>query len=541
MNKKYTNIIIFILSFFILSNVVNASNNYFALDFETNKEKILTEIDGNEKVNLLDNNVSYQDGYVISSINLKNNIISTLTYYSSTGTKIITKNYENKIFVALKGDGKDLYALTYELDEACASNLSLTNSNILSTLDETCESKQFKLLKLNEKLEIKNEIVINDYESYNIIAQEIVKILGYDIISITENEIAILGLDDIIVIDKSLETIKSIEQRINNIKEYFPSFSIEFDNILNLVELVSDIISKDNINTALKTLEERTPVNIPISIYQNDKYIVSSGLELNSTIDKRPNKAYSLILKLAGITDEINDLYVATSGTLKLTDLENNTIWEQKTSNYAAYINTTIIKNYIVTIGINIDAPEDILAYDNINEYIKNLKINSDILIYDLSGNLLDKISDGSVYLNLNPTNNGFITSNINITSLLDLDLSMNSKAYHMNNQINTKITGNGNIKVLKASSQGEEVTLEITPNKGYKLTSIKVTDENGNEIAFASNKFIMPSGDVTIEATFSVDNPNTSDITIVTIIIISIFSIIVVINSHKKMKWING
>lgn len=541
MNKKYTNIIIFILSFFILSNVVNASNNYFTLDFETNKEKILTEIEENEKVNLLDNNVSYQDGYVISNINIQNNIISTLTHYSTTGTKIISKNYENKIFIALKGDKKDLYALTYELDETCASNLSLSNSNSLSTLDDTCESKQFKLLKLNEKLEIKNEIVINDYESYNLIAQEVVKLLGYNIISITNNEIAILGLDDIIVIDKNLENIKSIEQRTNNIKEYFPSFGIEFENILDLIELVSDIISKDNMNTVLKTLEERTPINIPISINQNDKYIVSSGLELNSTINKRPNNAYSLILKLANITDEINDFYIATSGTLKLTDLDNNTIWEQKTSNYAAYINTTIIKNYIVTIGININAPEDIFTYDNIYDYLKDLKINSDILIYDLSGNLLDKISDGSLYLNLNPTNNGFITSNINITSLLDLDLSMNSKAYHMNNQINTKITGNGNIKVLKASSKGEEVTIEITPNKGYKLHSIKVTDENGNEIAFASNKFIMPSGDVTIEATFNVDNPNTSDITIVTIILISIFSIIVVINSHRKMKWING
>lgn len=70
---------------------------------------------------------------------------------------------------------------------------------------------------------------------------------------------------------------------------------------------------------------------------------------------------------------------------------------------------------------------------------------------------------------------------------------------------------------------EGEEVELIITPNSEYELDTLKYINDT-KEIAIENNKFIMPSHDVTIEATFTkvfdFENPNTSDNVIVPFIL---------------------
>lgn len=58
-------------------------------------------------------------------------------------------------------------------------------------------------------------------------------------------------------------------------------------------------------------------------------------------------------------------------------------------------------------------------------------------------------------------------------------------------------------------ATAGTKVTLEITPNDGYVLEKLTLTDEDGQTIDFVDNgdgtiTFTMPSGDVTITATFA-------------------------------------
>ena len=50
----------------------------------------------------------------------------------------------------------------------------------------------------------------------------------------------------------------------------------------------------------------------------------------------------------------------------------------------------------------------------------------------------------------------------------------------------------------------GETVTLNITPDAGYALENLTVTDGDGNDVSVANNAFTMPNGDVTVRATFS-------------------------------------
>lgn len=50
----------------------------------------------------------------------------------------------------------------------------------------------------------------------------------------------------------------------------------------------------------------------------------------------------------------------------------------------------------------------------------------------------------------------------------------------------------------------GEEITLSATANSGYNFSSWSVTDAAGNSVTVSSNKFTMPAGGVTINATFT-------------------------------------
>ena len=77
---------------------------------------------------------------------------------------------------------------------------------------------------------------------------------------------------------------------------------------------------------------------------------------------------------------------------------------------------------------------------------------------------------------------------------------------------VETKESENGTIKVDKDSSKnGDKITYTVEPKEGYKLDKVIVTDENGNQVIITDSSFTMPNSNVTIEAIFVVENPNTS------------------------------
>lgn len=67
-----------------------------------------------------------------------------------------------------------------------------------------------------------------------------------------------------------------------------------------------------------------------------------------------------------------------------------------------------------------------------------------------------------------------------------------------------TEDDGNGTVVASKSTAKkGDIITFEITPNDGYVLKDVIITDSLGNEIIYTDNKFVMPAADVTISATF--------------------------------------
>ncbi|MEE3428997.1 MAG: leucine-rich repeat protein [Ruminococcus sp.] len=51
---------------------------------------------------------------------------------------------------------------------------------------------------------------------------------------------------------------------------------------------------------------------------------------------------------------------------------------------------------------------------------------------------------------------------------------------------------------------EGEEITLTIAPDTGYKLTELTVKDSSNKELEVKNNKFTMPKSDITVSATFA-------------------------------------
>ena len=76
--------------------------------------------------------------------------------------------------------------------------------------------------------------------------------------------------------------------------------------------------------------------------------------------------------------------------------------------------------------------------------------------------------------------------------------------------EISTDVGDNGTLTVDRYATEGDTVTIEITPDQAYKLDDLSVT-ANGKDVDLTANSdgtysFTMPSADVRITATFAED-----------------------------------
>ena len=105
---------------------------------------------------------------------------------------------------------------------------------------------------------------------------------------------------------------------------------------------------------------------------------------------------------------------------------------------------------------------------------------------------------------------NTAITGNITLTAKWTRNRSNSSPNYSIN--VPDK-TNNGSVTVSpKSASKGSTVTVTVTPDKGYTLETLTVTDKNGSALELTDKgggqyTFTMPSGPVTVAATFMDDN----------------------------------
>ena len=176
-------------------------------------------------------------------------------------------------------------------------------------------------------------------------------------------------------------------------------------------------------------------------------------------------------------------------------------VYDEATADYAAVVGEGVYRRYYDTMNEAVAAIEDggvVKLLRNNNEDIevaKEISFSLDLNGYDFTGSIsagdkYDMSQDGNTYTFTRESSSGGGSS---------------STTY----AINVEDTRNGTVRASAArAEQGDTVTLTITPDSGYELDRVTVTDRNGDTISLANRgdgryTFEMPRGNVTVEAVF--------------------------------------
>lgn len=355
-----------------------------------------------------------------------------------------------------------------------------------------------------ELLKIKDDLTLEKHLNLEIeITESPDPILGvtiYDLLGVTsikedESNIYILVEEFIVKVAKDMSSFETINPTQEDIAIYFPEYE---EIILNPI-------------TNLKQY---------ISVIENKKQLIYTGFD----IEECPPRGIECI----------NDI----DAIIRL-DEDNKTLWEKEYSEYLFVYNPQVVNKYIVAIGI------------------KKLDENTqkEIIILDMNGNIVQTIVNDNPFI-ISGGNYNFMVNNLVETNYCkDDSIISNTKirfasaptclkhwqtVYYVPLTIQTKVEGKGKIEVVESARNGEQVTFKITPEEGYVLGVVKVTDSDGNVLTFTSNTFTMPSSNVTIEATFVLENPNTADIKIILLSIVLIVGSVIGFINFKKVKWLD-
>ena len=333
----------------------------------------------------------------------------------------------------------------------------------------------------------------------------------------------------------------------------------------------------------------------------DETYIVGGKYNSNGTILKiaengeiKLEKEISTYSEVFFITTNPNGGYIigdyTQSSIIRVFDEEFNLKWSTTNSNTSLnyiYVNDAVVdkKGNIVVIGThaNSDGRKAYISkydangnlqwekeYGSIKETFNAIKldengnykvvggkkVNTDsiqlseaiIVTYDTEGNILHDESysheKGAWFYGMDYVSDEayvYVGSSFeNETSLADdILIVYNTNAYIYN--IISKTEGKGSIEVVSNAGAGEKITFKVTPEKGYILKEVRVTDANGKVVTFTDYTFTMPSADVTIEVIFveEVKNPITSSSFIIIVAIGLAVAISMLAYNQKKYKWL--
>lgn len=492
MKKKIIIIISILFTMFITK--VNATT-LFKYDWKTNAEYLKSDY-----TMQYNHNTYFDKGYVTTTIKLEdkddNGIPKTyINKYSIEGNLENTKILENNMVLSLTSNNDHIIALSISYKD----------------------TDTYQVILLDKDLNITKEIPINleSNEELTYIIEEF-RILGIKYLNLIEDKLYFMTTNYIKEIKLSTSKTTNLETNDDNIKTYM--------NYLYRLE------------------EEQTDTKMFFGYDKNTKYEVLTGYDNQGCISNPVSEEVggtledSIYSRYPIFTDSFLKPYISCdpdyNAALKI--YNNNDLLIDKTFNeYSMFSTPHIINNYIVTIGTKIDYN----TYD----------FNISIVILDLSGNIVQEIKEEEFYISLVPGPSSFMTigTNTSLNNKCYTEEKSNSYNCFKNNnivyylplKITTKIEGEGTIDVINEARYEQLIKYYPVPANNYILESITIIDSLNNEIIPSNNTFTMPDNDVSIIATFNVENPNTKDY-IKTIFIILFISTIGIffLKKHKKV-----
>ena len=496
--KKVKILLFMLCGLLLFVTTAKAADKPYTFDFETAKERNAGYT----------NNIPFKDGYVIYNVD-KNWYGTEITYYDKTGKEIESITIEDGWMIAMEATDDYLYGV-YVYD------------------DETTH-----VIKYDSKLnEVKDLKILDDYTNYSFYEYY----YGYDYMTIN-NEIAIWGIvdDKITIVDQDLKNVSHVNANNKNLEKYFPEIKVSYD--------FWDEYDPDSYGWTFEA-------------YKDGKVVYTTNRDTCPQPSDPDNQN----------NNNSNNHEPCLVASIHMTDKNFNLIWEKEFEEYTYFNTVQFIDGYIIVAGV------------------KNNGQRGDLLVFDLKGNLIQTISGEASYYyyeGIVDTPSGFIVTqttcpmtygvfngldiplssgaspisdmNKGIKSNRDskgglgisMDCQTNHQVYYLYHKIETKVSGGkGKIEVIGQQKPGEPVTFKITPEKGYVLSKVLVTDSTGKTVVFTNNVFTMPNADVTIEAVFvkeakAVINPDTGIGITILVTGAVLVSFAVLLYSNKKLKWL--
>lgn len=347
-----------------------------------------------------------------------------------------------------------------------------------------------RILKIDENLNI---IASKEFPTDSIPADSAMLTaneFGHKVMYADDKIVAIYNDDkNIITIDTDLKEWNILEYSHDKADEYFPDF---MESYLRTFQWYDEYNKFNN--------GEVDKVDVITSAKRYEDFNVISGVRQD--IDGNEN------------------------GVLKVLDKQDKVVLEVVSNLYLKFVSPIKVGDYIVTLSTNTHNYSEIPM----------------LVIIDMNGNIVytegtNTNNNEYYYYNLRKTETGFMIDQMVYDKNEDT-YTMITKVYEPPFNIYTKTDGNGTIESKKVTEySGKEIEFTVTPNEGYILEVVKVTDNKGNTIIFTDNKFTMPSSDVTIEATFIKEekNPETSDVAIILYFIVMVIGGFIMFYNYRK------
>lgn len=515
---KKVKFIIVALLMLLCATQVNAKATQegpFYFDWENT---ILTNV--REELVEVSDNFSFKNGTVIvrTTYDEENNTFSIeLERRDLKGNIIKTNTIEDNAFFSAITDHENIYIVTISYASKERS-VGSTSTQMIVKLDENLEV--VKTLPFEENYTPGVEGMIN------------ARRFGHDILAIKDDYLYVFCGEEYMLKTKlELDKWETMEYKEEDFDTYFPDLSTEY-------KIMDNWMGQLNGNVELKN----DYIDFDVTTHIYDDKMITSGMR------------YSLNVQPGNAGGE-EEYEMPFAGVIKIYDKEGNIVFEQTNKNYMKFFEARIMGDYVVAIGLS---ESTMMGNGN------TTTLGNDIVVYDLEGNLLQTIETEGSYVFLNEIASGFVATHVEsceeipnpaipkgVPYVSDSAAGVNStytvctyntEAYYLPLNIETKVIGEGKgtVEAVKSGRKGEEITFKVTPEKGYVLGEVRVTDKTGNTVVFTDYTFTMPNADVTIEAIFVPENSDTADIEIITIVGLLVICGFVVLNSIKKLKALN-
>lgn len=494
---------------------------------------------------------------------LKTIILFVIMFIGTLSVKAIpTINYEFGKYVDF-GSAHDDYIRDIEVTE-----------DGYKILGENFKNKTIELITTDKNLNIQNSVTTNFeifYRTKTLINNHV--FFGYYDYS---------GEEDVYVYDvynEKLEYVKTIKGSNSYIElrsplksendKYFTIgldiFDKKTNEIVNIEEIISDSEYKDELDKAIEEDNEKEYIEVLNKIYTDE----FKGTYIHACMNLIYSENASYLNKYQVLNIDYNDEYLAftyyyeSQNVYGIVIFDNNgEIIFDETVSKTTYPLIMLDKNnfyvieFLVIKVLNEDSSvSDVKGYYKLSNYdykgniIQTKELSETFSQHDIYEGVFE---EGRQLYDAVLTNDGFYlttTSNLILRGSdpnleeddMILDYDPTFQKYYFIHPIETKTDGNGKIEVIENSRYGEKVSFVITPNEGYQIDIIKVTDADGNVLTFTDNTFTMPNANVTIEVSFieTVKNSETADIAIMSCIIIIVLGVIGTIYSIKKLSWL--